>query len=94
MESKTNTDISTGDIINQIGIFLKNLLLKITDTTIFFVCVYLVGWTLNAIYPNVHFDLVSLKEFYLMIIGKDTIIHGVNSFVNSPKGEMPNVDKK
>lgn len=79
----------TVSVINKVGSFLHIPLLKMVNTTGFFIAVYLAGWSINAIYSNIHFDLASLRDFYLMIIGKDVATHGVNSLLNSPKGLMP-----
>ena len=75
--------------INKAGCYLKIPLLKMLNCTAFFVIIYLLGWFLNAIYANLHFDLASLRDFYLMVIGKQSIDHGVNSIFNSNKGVMP-----
>jgi hypothetical protein len=75
--------------ITKIGEYLKIPILSVLNCTAFFVVVYLTGWVLNAIYPNIHFDLTSLRDFYLMVIGKQTLEHSVNSVFNSNKGAMP-----
>lgn len=80
--------------INKISDFIKIPLMKIINYSSFFITAYLIGWTLNAIYPNLHFDLDSLRDFYFMIIGKDTVIHSVNSVFNSDKGQMPTTKGK
>jgi len=75
--------------INKAGGYLKIPLLKMLNCTAFFVIIYLLGWFLNAIYANLHFDLASLRDFYLIVIGKQGLDHGVNSIFNSNKGVMP-----
>lgn len=77
------------NIINKIGDYLKIPLMKILDCSAFFICIYLAAWYLNATNPNFHFDLTALKDFYILVIGKEAFQHGVNSMFNSNKGEMP-----
>lgn len=76
-------------VVNKVWAFLKNLLSNMLGCTAFFVVVYLIAWGLNAVYANLHFDLGSLRDFYLMVIGKQTADHTVNSVFNSGKGLMP-----
>ena len=85
-EVKRAQTIST---INKIGAYLKIPLLQIMNTTAFFFLLFVIALTLNAIYSNIHFDLSSIKEFYLVIVGKQTVEHGLNSVYNSDRGKMP-----
>lgn len=73
---------------------IKPILKKLATTSAFFIGVYFIGWCLNGIL-QLHFDLSSLQNFYMLILGRDVAKHGFDSVCNSPKGEMPNfVDKK
>ena len=54
----------------------------------FFICIYLVGWVLNG-YLKMNFDLGAITNLYMLVIVKDTTFHGINSFLNSPRGQMP-----
>ena len=85
-EAKRQQTINT---INKVGSYFKIPLLKIVNTTAFFLLLFVIALTLNAIYSNIHFDLSSIKEFYLVIVGKQTVEHGLNSIYNSDKGKMP-----
>ena len=76
-------------VINQVGGYLKIPLLKILNCTAFFIVIYLVGWCLNAMYSTIHFDLTALRDFYIMIAGKDVATHSVNSIFNSARGQDP-----
>ena len=77
------------DIITKIGNYLKIPLMKLLNCTAFFIIVYLIAWITNAIYNNIHFDLESLRNFYIMVIGREATVHGINSIYNSDKGQMP-----
>lgn len=99
MSNDQKTDVSTEtkskrqaiiDGINKVGAFLKIPLLKILNTTAFFSAIYLGLLILNGIY-EFHFDLSAVKDFYLLLLGKQTADHGINSIFNSNKGEMPDV---
>lgn len=75
--------------INKVGAYLKIPLLKIINCTAFFVVVFLVAWILNGMYNNIHFDLSSLTNFYLLIVGKQTASHTIDSVFNSDRGQQP-----
>ena len=75
--------------INKVGAYLKIPLLKIINCTAFFVVVFLVAWILNGMYNNFHFDLSSLTNFYLLIVGKQTASHTIDSVFNSDRGQPP-----
>lgn len=75
--------------MNTLGKYLKVPINALFKCTGFFIFVYLVAWTLNAIYSNIHFDLSAIRDFYLMVIGKNLGEHGINSLLNSDKGQMP-----
>lgn len=74
-------------MITKVGNYLKIPLLKILNCTAFFIIVYLIGWVLNGVYNTLHFDLTALRDFYLMVIGKDVATHSVNSIFNSDRGQ-------
>lgn len=76
-------------VINSIGGYLKIPLLKILNCTAFFIVIYLIGWCLNGLYTSLHFDLTALRDFYLMVAGKDVATHSVNSIFNSDRGKDP-----
>ena len=89
-------DIATEDkrseiisVIDKVGAYLKIPLLKIINCTAFFVVVFLVAWILNGMYNNIHFDLSSLTNFYLLIVGKQTASHTIDSVFNSDRGQPP-----
>jgi hypothetical protein len=67
-----------------------NILSNIFECTAFFILLYLIGWIINALYKDIHFDLTSLQNFYLSVIAKQGADHTINSIWNSPKGKMPN----
>ena len=75
--------------IDKVGAYLKIPLLKIINCTAFFVVVFLVAWILNGMYNNIHFDLSSLTNFYLLIVGKQTASHTIDSVFNSDRGQPP-----
>jgi len=76
--------------INMVGDYLHIPLLKILNGTSFFIVIYITAWTLNSLYPTlVHFDLPELRAFYIMLIGKQTAEHTVNSIFNSAKDKYP-----
>ena len=74
-------------MITKVGNYLKIPLLKILNCSAFFIIVYLIGWVLNGVYNTLHFDLTALRDFYLMVIGKDVATHSVNSIFNSGFGQ-------
>ena len=89
-------DIATEDkrskiisAIDKVGAYLKIPLLKIINCTAFFVVVFLVAWILNGMYNNIHFDLSSLTNFYLLIVGKQAASHTIDSVFNSGRGQPP-----
>ncbi|WP_196606484.1 hypothetical protein [Pectinatus frisingensis] len=67
---------------------IKPWLIDLISCTAFFIVIYLVAWTFNGI-KGTHFDLSNLSNFYLMIVGKQTAQHGIDSIFNSPKGQQP-----
>jgi len=67
---------------------IKGFLYGLLTCTSFFIAVYLVAWCGNGIY-SFHFDLASLQNFYMLIVGKQLGIHGLDSIFNTIKGEMP-----
>lgn len=75
--------------IDKVGAYLKIPLLKIINCTAFFVVVFLVAWILNGMYNNIHFDLSSLTNFYLLIVGKQAANHTIDSVFNSDRGQPP-----
>jgi len=79
-----------GEILkmNNIWIKVKPWLTKIVGCTAFFVAVYLIAWLCNGLY-QMHFDLSNLTNFYMVIIGKQTAQHGIDSVFNSARGEDP-----
>lgn len=66
----------------------KPVVMDLFECTTFFVIIYIGAWILNGIY-QMHFDLSSLQNFYLAVIGKQTVTHGINSYLNSPKDSPP-----
>ena len=76
-------------VIDKVGAYLKIPLLKIINCTAFFVVVFFVAWILNGMYNNIHFDLSSLTNFYLLIVGKQTASHTIDSVFNSDRGQPP-----
>jgi predicted phage tail protein len=56
--------------------------------TAFFVIIYLVAWSCNAIYA-LKFDLGALQSMYLTVIMPMLLKHGTDSIYNSNKGDMP-----
>ena len=75
--------------IDKVGAYLKIPLLKIINCTAFFVVVFLAAWILNGMYNNIHFDLSSLTNFYLLIVGKQAASHTIDSVFNSDRGQPP-----
>ena len=55
----------------------------------FFILIYIIGWTINGLYKDINFDLTALRDFYIMVVAKQLGEHGIDSFVNSPRGEAP-----
>ena len=74
---------------NTIWLKIKPALMEIVSCTAFFVAVYLIAWLCNGLY-QMHFDLNNLTNFYMLIIGKQTAQHGIDSVFNSARGEDPN----
>lgn len=74
--------------LDAIGSFLKIPISGIFTSSAFFIVVYVIGWTFNAI-GKYHFDLSSLLDLYYVVIGKNVIMHGINSKFNSNSGVMP-----
>ena len=75
--------------VTAIGKYIKVPIDALFKCTGFFIFVYLVAWILNAIYSNIHFDLGAIRDFYLMVVGKNLGEHGINSLLNSDRGAMP-----
>jgi hypothetical protein len=74
--------------MNDIWTKVKPWLTEIVSCTAFFVAIYLVAWIANGI-KGTHFDLSNLTNFYLMVIGKQQVQHGIDSIFNSSRGENP-----
>ena len=74
--------------MNNIWARVKPWLTEIVSCTAFFVAVYLIAWILNGI-KGTHFDLSNLTNFYLLVIGKQQVQHGIDSIFNSNRGESP-----
>ena len=72
--------------VEKLGKYLKIPLLSLLTCSGFFILVYLIAWTLNAMHSDMHFDLNSLRDFYLYVIGAKSVDHGVNSIFNTPRG--------
>ena len=72
--------------IEKIGKYLKIPLLSLLTCSGFFILIYLIAWTLNAMHSDMHFDLNSLRDFYLYVIGAKSVDHGVDSIFNTPRG--------
>ena len=79
-------------ILNNIWLKVKPWLANLAGCTAFFVLIYLIAWVVNGIY-QFHFDLNSLQNFYLMVVAKQQVQHGIDSVFNSQRGEQPAKDK-
>ena len=75
--------------ITTLGKYIKVPLDAIFRCTGFFILVYLIAWTLNAFYSNIHFDLTAIRDFYIMVVTRNLGEHGINSLFNSDRGQMP-----
>lgn len=74
---------------NKIWEKLKPWLIDLISCTAFFIVVYLIAWILNGLYQT-KFDLSNLTNFYLMVVGKQQVQHGIDSIFNSQRGQNPN----
>ena len=79
-------------ILNNIWLKAKPWLANLAGCTAFFVLIFLVAWIVNGVYQT-RFDLASLQNFYLLIIGKQATQHSIDSIFNSARGELPAKDK-
>ena len=75
--------------MNKIWERIKPWLINLMSCTAFFIAVYLVAWIVNGLY-QMHFDLSNLTNFYMLIVGKQTAQHGIDSVFNSARGQDPN----
>ncbi|MGL5271292.1 MAG: hypothetical protein ACRC7I_12370 [Selenomonadaceae bacterium] len=78
--------------MNNIWGKVKPWLINLISCTAFFVLIFLVAWVINGIYQT-RFDLASLQNFYLMVVAKQQVQHGIDSVFNSARGEQPTKDK-
>ena len=76
-------------ILNNIWLKAKPWLANLAGCTAFFVLIFLAAWIINGIYQT-RFDLASLQNFYLMVVAKQQVQHGIDSVFNSQRGEQPN----
>lgn len=73
---------------------MQNFILKIKLAlmkdwvTPFFLALFLIAWTANAFKKTV-FDLGQLQTMYIAVRGASIAQHGIDSGLNSPRGEMP-----
>lgn len=74
---------------NKIWEKVKPWLIDLISCTAFFIVVYLIAWVLNGLYST-KFDLSNLTNFYLMVVGKQQVQHGIDSIFNSQRGQTPN----
>ncbi len=79
-------------ILNNIWLKVKPWLANLAGCTAFFVLIFLAAWIINGIYQT-RFDLASLQNFYLMVVAKQQVQHGIDSVFNSQRGEQPAKDK-
>ena len=79
-------------ILNNIWLKVKPWLANLAGCTAFFVLIFLAAWIINGIYQT-RFDLASLQNFYLMVVAKQQVQHGIDSVFNSQRGELPMKDK-
>ena len=67
---------------------LKEFVQEIESLTIIFILLFIAGFTANGLY-NQKFDLTALTAFYGAVATRAVVKHGIDSALNSDKGEMP-----
>lgn len=68
---------------------LKTFVQEIESLTIIFILLFVVGFAANGLYAQ-KFDLTALTTFYGAVATRAVVKHGIDSALNSSKGEMPN----
>lgn len=72
---------------------LKSFVQEIESITIVFIILFVIGFAANGVYGQ-KFDLTALTAFYGAIATRAVVRHGIDSALNSTKGEMPKQEGK
>jgi hypothetical protein len=67
---------------------LKEFVQEIESLTIIFIVLFVIGFAANGLYAQ-KFDLTALTAFYGAVATRAVVKHGIDSALNSTKGEMP-----
>ena len=76
---------------NYIASFVE-LLATNTNASIVFIVAYLAAIFANGMY-GYNFSASDILYGYAIVTGKNIVVHGMNSTLNSPKYEMPEEKK-
>lgn len=66
----------------------KRIFLSSLNVNTYFIVLFSIIVVVNGIY-NLHIDANDILIGYSVIVGKNLINHGINSVLNSNRGEMP-----
>lgn len=74
--------------VDSIKTGLRNWAAHLSPTLVLFVIAFMIFEIANGIYDK-HFDLGALITFAGVVLAKDAAVMGINSALNSPRGEAP-----
>lgn len=81
--------MSSSPVFTKVKTYIQNSI----GWTAIFVFIFVAALFSNG-YFNTHFDLDALITFYGVVYAKQVVNYGINSTLNSPKGELPDYIKK